>query len=118
MGFLVRILSSTLAILLLTRILPGVTIDSVTTAIVLSVVLSILNFFIKPLLILLTLPITILTLGFFLLVINAAIILMASSLVDGFHVNGFWYAMLFSIALAIVTSIIEGLSKQKPEKDN
>ena len=118
MSFLARVLTSTLAILLVTHFLPGVSVDNVITAIVLAVVLSILNMFIKPLLILLTLPITVFTLGFFLLVINAAIILMASSLVKGFYVKGFWYALLFSIVLSIVTSIFESLQKPKQSGKN
>lgn len=97
--------------------MPGVTIDDVLTAVLLAVVLSVLNMFIKPLLILLTLPITIFTLGFFLLVINAAIILMASSIVKGFHVEGFWWAMLFSVFLSIVTSIFESIQKKQANQD-
>ena len=117
MRFLARILSTTLAILLVTQLMPGVSVDNVFTAIMVALVLSVLNFFIKPLLILLTLPITVFTLGFFLLVINAAIIMMASSLVNGFHVKGFWWAMLFSIVLSLVTSIFESIQQRKPDQE-
>ena len=118
MRFLVRVLSSTLAILLITRLMRGVSVDGPITAVLVAVVLSVLNIYIKPLLILFTLPITFVTLGFFLLVINAAIILMASSLVPGFHVDGFWWAMLFSVILSIVTSVFEGLSRKNNEPKN
>ena len=118
MRFLTRIVSSSLAILLVTHFLPGVSVEHFITAVVLAVVLSVLNMFIKPLLIILTLPITIFTLGFFLLIINAVIILMASSLVSGFHVQGFWYALLFSIVLSIVTSIFDNLQKPQQSGNN
>lgn len=107
MRLLARIISTALAILVVTKIMPGVSVDSVLTSVLLAIVLSLLNVFIKPLLIFFTLPITIFTLGLFLLVINAAIILMASELVDGFEVDGFWWAMLFSIVLSVVVSIFD-----------
>lgn len=74
-----------------------------------AIVLALLNFTVKPILILFTLPVTILTLGFFLLVINAIIILLADTFVSGFNVNGFWVAMLFSIILAVTQSLLFGL---------
>ena len=117
MRFIARILSTTLAILLVTQLMPGVSVDNVFKAIMVALVLSVLNFFIKPFLILLTLPITVFTLGFFLLVINAAIILMTSSLVNGFHVKGFWWAMLFSVVLSLVTSIFESIQQRKPDEE-
>jgi putative membrane protein len=115
MRLLARIISTALAILLVTKIMPGVSVDSVWTSVILAIVLSLLNVFIKPLLIFFTLPITIFTLGFFLLVINAAIILMASRLVNGFEVNGFWWAMLFSVVLSFVVSLFDRLQDKKTE---
>ena len=109
MRIITKILINTLAILLVTSFMPGVSVDGVFTAVVLSVVLGILNTFIKPVLIFFTLPITIFTLGLFLLVINAVIILIASSLVGGFHVKGPWHAMLFSIVLSLVITVFEKL---------
>lgn len=118
MGLLARILSTTLAILLVTWIMPGVAVDSVLTALLLSVVLAVLNVFVKPLLIFFTLPITIFTLGLFLLVINATIILLASEIVEGFHVNGFWWALLFSVVLSITVSLFDRFQESSPNKDN
>ena len=112
MNFIIRILISTLAVLITAHFMPGVNIDSFGTAILVAIVLSFLNSLLRPLLILLSLPITIFTLGLFLLVINAAIILLTARLVDGFHVAGFWSGMFFSIVLSIVNSILDGIRKR------
>jgi putative membrane protein len=77
-------------------------------AIVTAIVLALLNTFVKPLLVLLTLPATILTLGLFMLVINAAMILLAREIVPGFSVDGFWYALLLSLFLSLVNGIFNG----------
>lgn len=106
MNFLLRILISAAVAFGLSYVLKGVHIDSPLTALILAIVLAVLNTLLKPILVLLTLPITILTLGLFLLVINAVIILLGSKFVDGFSVDGFWWALLFSILLSFVTSII------------
>ncbi len=111
MSFLAKIVTTTLAVLFGAYILPGVRVDSALTAIVLSLVLSVLNILLKPLLILLTLPITILTLGLFLVVINALILLIAAAIVPGFVIDGFWWAVLFSILLTLFVSVLEGLQK-------
>lgn len=100
---------TTIAAFLASYLLSGVHIDSIQTAVILSIVLALLNNFIKPVLIFLTLPITILTLGLFLLVINILIIKWAADLVPGFEVDGWWPALLFSLLVSIVTSVIEGL---------
>ncbi|WP_343691516.1 phage holin family protein [Chitinophaga sp.] len=110
MNFLIRLLISALAALITAKVLPGVHINSFTTAIVLAIVLAILNLLVKPILILLTLPVTVLTLGLFLLVINALIIMIASSLVRGFKVDGFIWALLFSLVLTVVTGIMNSLA--------
>jgi len=102
--FIARILVSGLAVLITSYLLPGVHIHDFITALLVAVVLAILNTFIKPLLIILTLPITVFTLGLFLLVINAFLILLASRLVSGFQVDGFWWALLFSIILSLISS--------------
>ena len=117
MRLLARIISTAIAILLVTKVMPHVSIDDAWTAVILAVILSLLNIFVKPLLIFFTLPITVLTLGFFLLVINAALVLMASQIVKGFHVDGFWWAMLFSIVLSLVVSLFEKL-QGNPEREN
>lgn len=109
MRLVIKILITALAALLAAYLLPGVHIANFTSALLLAVVLAILNAFIKPVLIILTLPITLVTLGLFLLVINALIILIASHFVSGFHVDGFWWALLFSIVLAIISSVLTRL---------
>ena len=106
MGILINWLVSTLAIIASAYLLPGVHIASFTTALVVAVVLGIINAIIKPILIILTLPINILTLGLFTLVINALMILLAARLVTGFTVDGFWWAFIFSIILSIINSIL------------
>ena len=99
---ILRILLTAIAVIILAKILPGVGVESYGTAILVAIVLSLLNFIVKPLLIILTLPVTILTLGLFLLIINALIILIADSLVDGFMVENIWWALLFSLLLSFV----------------
>jgi putative membrane protein len=113
MNFIVRILITALVAYGLTYILSGIHIDQFTTALLLAVVLAILNAIVKPILIILTLPITIVTLGLFLFVINALIILLGSKLVDGFKVDGFWWALLFSILLSVVSSLLYSAGKKE-----
>ena len=109
MNFLVRLITTTLAVLLSAYLLPGVDVDNAWTAIWVSLVLALLNVLVKPLLILLTLPITVITLGLFLFVINALMIQLASNIVSGFMVEGFWWALLFSIVLSLTVSVLEAL---------
>lgn len=117
MRYIFNLLLSALAVFILEKILPGVEIDSFGTAIWVAFALSLLNLFIKPLLIILTLPVTIITLGLFLLAINAFIIQMASGLVDGFHVRSFWWALLFSLLFSFLQSYLQSFTKEpkKPE---
>jgi len=107
--FLTRLLITTLAALLASYLLSGVHINSIGTAFIVALVLAFLNNVIKPILIFLTLPITILTLGLFLIVINVLIIKWAADLVPGFSVDGWWSALLFSFLISIVTSLSAGL---------
>ena len=102
MGLLINWLASALVILIAAYILPGVSIVSFWTALLVALVMGILNVLVKPLLILLTLPITLVTFGLFLVVINALVVLLASAIVPGFHVDGFWWAVLFSIIVSII----------------
>ena len=106
MRFLIRIVVIAAVSFGLAHILKGIRIDTFWTAIVFAVVLAILNIFIKPLLIILTLPVTILTLGLFLFVINALVVLLASRFVDGISIAGFGWALLFSLILSIITSVL------------
>lgn len=110
---LIEILLSAIAVVVLANILPGIAVSSFLTAVVVAAVLVLLNLFVKPILILFTLPVTIVTFGLFLLVINALIILICDALVSGFVVDGFWYALLFSILLSIFQSILFALTKKK-----
>jgi putative membrane protein len=111
MNLLIRTLLSAIAVVVLANILNGVFVDSYVTAVIVAVVLAVLNLFIKPILILLTLPVTVITFGIFLLFINAFIILLANSLVPGFRVDGVWSAILFSILLSISESLLFSLFK-------
>tara|TARA_R110002049_G_scaffold196443_2_gene365496 strand:- start:4680 stop:5024 length:345 start_codon:yes stop_codon:yes gene_type:complete len=107
-----KIFASALAVIIAAYLIPGVEVDDFLTAIIVAVVLALVNFFVKPLLVIITIPVTILTLGFFLLAINAFMILMVDSFVDGFTVDGFWWALLYSLVLSIISSIF-GLADKK-----
>ncbi|MCE2845469.1 MAG: phage holin family protein [Sphingobacteriales bacterium] len=119
MRFLIRILVTSLTVFLLAAVLPGVEVENVNWAVLVSFVLILLNAYVKPVLVFLTLPVTILTLGLFLLVVNASIILLTAYLLsEGFRVDGFWIAMLFSLLLSVVTSLTERLMEQDNEESN
>lgn len=111
MNFILRLLAKGLAILIAAYLVPGITIKSPGWAILVSAVLLLLNTLVKPFLIILTLPVTILTFGLFLLVINAGVIMLAGALVPGFDVESFWSALGFSILLAIIMSIMDALAE-------
>lgn len=106
MKLLIRILLTSALVMLISYFIDGVSVNGFKAAIIVSVVLGLLNIFVKPVLILFTLPVTVITLGLFLLVINAVIILLCDNLVSGFSVDSFWTALLFSIVLSILESII------------
>ena len=112
MNFLIRLIISTLAVLVTSYILPGVYVDSFLTAVTVAIVLGCLNVLVKPLLILLSLPAVVFTFGLFLIVINTLIIMLADKLVDGFRVSGFWHAVLFGIVMWMVTSIFNAIKKR------
>lgn len=115
MKFIAQILISAVAVMFVQWLLPGVSADGFMTAIFVALALAFFNALVKPILIFLTLPATIVTLGLFLLVINAIIILLADWLVSDFHVSGFWSALLFSIILSFVTSVFNGLVGNKKD---
>ncbi|SHG82370.1 phage holin family protein [Flagellimonas flava] len=116
MKLILRLLLNALAVVILSYVLPGVGVDSMTTAILVAIVLSILNFLVKPILIILTLPITILTLGLFLLIINALIILIAAHFIPGFEVSTIWWALIFSLLLSFLQSILHSILKEDKKK--
>jgi len=111
MGFLIQWVVSGLAILITAYLLPGVAIEGFLAALVTALVLGLINAVLRPILILLTLPLNILTLGLFTLVINALLIMLASTIVPGFAVQGFWWALLFGVVLAIVNFALSPLLK-------
>ncbi len=106
MNYILKILLTAIAVIILSKILPGVEVDSYTTAIWVAFLIGILFTFLKPVLVVLTLPVTILTLGLFLFVINAGLILIADNWIDGFSVSGFWTALLFSVLLSFFQSVL------------
>ena len=110
MGILMNLLISGLAVFISAYILPGVHVDGFVTALVAAVVLGIANILVKPILLILTLPITIITLGLFYFVINALIILLVAKIVPGFKVDGFWWALIFALVLSIVGSFLNSLT--------
>lgn len=112
MKTIIRWIISALAIGVTAYLLPGVHVDGAVAALVLAVVLGAINTFIKPILVVLTLPLSILTLGLFMLVLNALLILLATFFVPGFSVDSFWWALLFGIVLAIVHTVLGVFEKK------
>ena len=108
-----KMLLTAVAVIVLANILPGVAVTNYVTAVIVAVVISLLNMFVRPLLIFFTLPATIVTLGLFLFVINAIIILLAGKLVTGFAVSGFFTALLFSVLLSVFRSFLFSLLKEE-----
>lgn len=113
MNFIIKIVLSSFSVFLAGWILRGVYIEDYLTSLLVALVLAVLNFIIKPILVFLTIPITIITFGLFLLVINALMALLASSIVDGFYIDGFWWAVGFSIIVSIVNYLINIDNRKK-----
>lgn len=105
MRMILKLLLTALAVVILAYILPGVAVASYWSAVWVAIALGLIRVIIKPIMVILTLPITIVTLGLFLLVINAAVVLLADYFVSGFDVSGFWYALLFSLLLSVLESV-------------
>ena len=113
MKFLLKLLLAAIAVVVLASILPGVSVMNYGTAVIVAFVIALLNMFVRPLLVLFTLPATILTFGLFLFVINACVILLADKLVTGFYVSSFFTALLFSVLLSIFRSFLFSLLKEE-----
>ena len=113
MRIILKLLLTAIAVFILAHILPGVYLEGYTSALIVAIVLGVLRLIVKPILILVTLPITILTLGVFLLFINAFIILMADYFITGFAVKNIWHAILFSLLLSIFQSLLFTFLKSK-----
>ncbi len=113
MKTLVKLLLTALAVIILGYLLPGISVTSFITALVVAVVIALLRLIVKPILVILTLPITIITFGIFLLFINAIIIMLAGYFVSGFVVDGIWWALIFSLLLSLFQSILFALIKEE-----
>ncbi len=111
MNLIINLLITAISAYLLEQVLPGIHIEGFSTAIILAIVLGVLNIVVRPILRIFGLPLTILTLGFFSLVINAVVFLIADYFIDGMKIDGFWWAFLFSILLSIVTSVLSSIFK-------
>ena len=116
MGFILKLLVSSLAVFFGAFILKGVYLDGFPTAILVALLMGFLNAFLRPILILLTIPITLITFGLFLLVINAIIILLADYALSGFTVDSFYTAVLFSIIVSLITWILEAIANPASKK--
>lgn len=111
MQLLFRWLIATLAIIIAAYLLPGVHVAGVFAALVVAIVVGLINALIRPLILILTLPLNILTFGLLTFVINAFMIMLAARIVEGFAVDSFWWALLFSIVLTLVGSILKGAAE-------
>src|SRR5258708_7533256 len=116
MNILLRWILNAVAIIAAAYIVPGTFISGFSTALLVALVLGLLNVFIKPILIIFTLPITILTLGLFMFVINTFLILLTSRIVSGFFISDFWHGLLFSLVFSIIASIFSALEQRIENK--
>jgi len=105
----IKILVTAIAVLIISKLMPSISVTNYTSAVWVAAVLALLNTFLRPLLILLTLPATILSMGLFILVINSGIVMLASNMVSGFQVNGFIPSFIFSLLLWGVRSVLFSL---------
>jgi putative membrane protein len=110
-GFLTKIVVNTLSIFTASYLLKGVYVNTFSTALIIAILLAVLNVTIKPFLILITFPITLLSFGLFLIVINVIVFRIVSGLVTGFYIDGFLWALMFSFLVSIVNSVLFQLSK-------
>ena len=117
MRTLIKIIISAFAIIITSYLLPGVTVTGFLAALIVAVVLSVIDSIVKPMLIILTIPVTFFTFGLFLLVINAAMIMLTSQIVKGFEVDGFWWALAFSVILSFVRSLLESIDGKEKDRE-
>ncbi len=109
MGFLLRVVVNALAIMLAASIVPGISVEGLVPALVGGLLLGLVNAVVRPVLIILTLPITLITLGLFLLVLNGFCFWLVASIVKGFYVSGFWSACLGALIVSIVSWVMTAL---------
>ena len=114
--FLLKTLVSSIAVYITSWLLPGVHVDQFLISILVALVLGLINTFLKPVLVYLTIPITIFSFGLFLLVINAGLVILVSKIVPGFTVDGFWWAVAFSIILSIINGLLNIPVREKPRQ--
>lgn len=117
MRFILKLLVTSLAVFFAAYILEGVYLKGFPTAILVAFVIAFLNAFLRPILVILTIPFTLLTFGLFLLVINAVIILLTDYALDGFTVDSFFTAVVFSIIVSLITWLLEAIAKPKSERN-
>jgi len=110
-GLFTKLFGNTLSIFTASYLLNGVHVDSLSTALIIAIILAILNVTLKPFLVLITFPITLLSFGLFLIVINVIVFRIASSLVSGFYIDGFLWALMYSILVSIVNGVLFEMSK-------
>ncbi|MDO4728726.1 MAG: phage holin family protein [Bacteroidota bacterium] len=113
MKTIIKLLLTAIIVYLLATFLPGVTISDFSSAIIVTLVLALLNVFVRPILIFMTLPATLVTFGLFLLVINAFVLMMTDYLVDSFKLDSFWIAILFSLILSVFQSVLYSFADKK-----
>ncbi|MEC5156364.1 phage holin family protein [Chryseobacterium sp. MP_3.2] len=113
MNLIIKLLVTAVVAYFLSYILTGIRFDGFTSAIIFAIVLGLLNLIVTPILKILGLPLTIITLGLFSLVINAIVILIAESAISGMTVDSFWWAFIFSMALSLITSLLNGIFTSK-----
>jgi len=118
MNTILKLILTAVAVFVLSRILPGITVNNLNTALIFAIVLGLLKVFIRPIIIFLTLPITVVTLGLFLFIINTILILLTDYFVDGFQVNGFWIALIFSLLLSGAQSKLYSFLKKENTTQN
>jgi putative membrane protein len=109
MGFILRIVVYTLGLLVAAHVVPGIRLDGLASAIVAGLLLGLVNAIVRPVLVVLTFPITLLTLGLFLLVLNAFCLWLVSVFVSGLHVAGFWPAFWGALLVSVVSWVLTAL---------
>lgn len=116
MTLITRLLFNALGLLLIAEYVPGIDVDSLYTAVIAAVVLGALNLFVRPVLFILTLPITIITLGLFAFVINGTLFFFAASFIDDFSVDTYWHALLGSLMMSVVSAVGNMFLKKQSSK--
>ena len=110
-GLLLNLVVNTFSIFIASYLLAGVQVNSVKTALIVTIILGVLNVTVKPILVLITIPLTIMTFGLFLIVVNVIVLMIADSFINGFNVNGFLWAIIFSFLISIVNGVLFEMSK-------